>query len=149
MAEPITRFYDEYRWLSNFWMSPVVFDDKMYASVEHAYQANKAIGDTDHLYVALAPTAGKAKRRGQAIEMRPDWDRVKLGVMEACLRSKFAFGTELAQMLVDTGDAELVEGNSWGDCYWGRCNGIGESHLGRFLMKIREELVEESLTRHP
>ena len=29
----------------------------------------------------------------------------------------------LAEMLLATGDAELIEGNNWGDCYWGRVDG--------------------------
>lgn len=45
-------------------------------------------------------------------------------------------------MLINTGDAELIEGNSWGDTFWGECNGIGENNLGKILMKIRKEIVD-------
>ena len=39
-----------------------------------------------------------------------------------------------------TGDAELVEGNTWNDTYWGVCNGVGHNHLGKILMQVRQEL---------
>ena len=44
-----------------------------------------------------------------------------------------------------TGDAELIEGNTWHDNYWGvcscsKCNGRGKNRLGKLLMKVREEL---------
>lgn len=141
MSDRIDRFWGDYRWLSNFWPCQIELGIT-YASVEHAYQAHKAQGVLDHLYVATSATAGEAKRRGQALELRPDWDGIKLDLMERCLRLKFAPGSELAQRLLDTGDAELIEGNSWGDVFWGVCGGVGQNHLGRLLMQIRTELHE-------
>uniref|UniRef100_UPI00345E83CD NADAR domain-containing protein n=1 Tax=uncultured Duncaniella sp. TaxID=2768039 RepID=UPI00345E83CD len=46
----------------------------------------------------------------------------------------------LAEKLIATGDAELVEGNYWHDTVWGVCDGVGENHLGKILMRVREEL---------
>ena len=45
-----------------------------------------------------------------------------------------------AQKLLKTGNQELVEGNTWNDTYWGRCKGRGSNHLGKILMRIREEI---------
>jgi predicted NAD-dependent protein-ADP-ribosyltransferase YbiA (DUF1768 family) len=59
--------------------------------------------------------------------------------METLLRQKFAH-PELRAKLKETNDAELVEGNWWGDRFWGVCRGEGENHLGKLLMKIRAEL---------
>ena len=47
---------------------------------------------------------------------------------------------ELKQKLLETGNTELVEGNTWGDTFWGVYNVEGENILGRLLMKVREEL---------
>ncbi len=47
---------------------------------------------------------------------------------------------DLAQRLLATGDAELVEGNNWGDRFWGICRGEGRNELGKILMKVRDEL---------
>jgi hypothetical protein len=46
----------------------------------------------------------------------------------------------LKQLLLATGDKELIEGNTWGDTFWGVCNGIGQNHLGKILMAKRTEL---------
>jgi N-glycosidase YbiA len=60
-------------------------------------------------------------------------------VMRGLLRQKFSSG-ELYEKLLATGDALLVEGNSWGDRYWGQVQGTGENHLGKLLMQVRKEL---------
>jgi N-glycosidase YbiA len=85
------------------------------------------------------PTPGKAKQMGRKLQVRDGWDGMKLQVMEALLRQKFA-DPVLRQKLLDTGDAHLEEGNSWGDVWYGVCNGVGENHLGKLLMAIRDDL---------
>ena len=87
----------------------------------------------------MAETPGLAKKLGRKATIRPDWEKIKLPIMEYLLRQKFGDKT-LKALLIGTGDAELVEGNMWGDTYWGVCKGKGENHLGKLLMKIREEL---------
>jgi len=47
----------------------------------------------------------------------------------------------LAQKLVDTGARDLIEGNTWGDTFWGISGGKGENNLGKLLINQREELV--------
>ena len=59
--------------------------------------------------------------------------------MEDFLRQKFT-DSDLKEKLLATGDAELIEGNHWGDVIWGVCNGIGENNLGKLLMNIRNDL---------
>ncbi len=72
--------------------------------------------------------------------LRAEWESMKLDVMEACVRDKFTRNADLRRRLLETGDAELVEGNTWGDRFWGVCDGEGENHLGRVLIKVRGEL---------
>jgi ribA/ribD-fused uncharacterized protein len=77
------------------------------------------------------------KSRKQFI--RPDWEQVKIKIMEHCLLQKFAPKTKLLDKLLATKDLEIIEGNTWGDVFWGQCPlGTGENHLGKLLMKIRE-----------
>lgn len=71
--------------------------------------------------------------------MRDDWERVKLAVMLDLLRQKFAHA-DLRAQLIATSDDVLVEGNTWGDTFWGMCNGVGLNHLGRLLMQVRAEV---------
>jgi len=51
---------------------------------------------------------------------------------------KFINNPVLRQQLLDTGDQRLVEGNKWGDIYWGVCKGCGRNQLGKTLMRARE-----------
>ena len=60
--------------------------------------------------------------------------------MELCLKKKFTEHLDLQERLLATGDAILIEGNTWNDTYWGVCNGVGKNTLGQLLMKIREEI---------
>lgn len=61
---------------------------------------------------------------------------------EVC-RAKFLQNPDLADKLVATGDAELIEGNTWGDTVWGVCNGSGENRLGEILMRVRSEIQND------
>ena len=136
----INTFFGEYRWLSNFHPCRV-FE---YPSVEHAYQASKTHDQKSRNAILMAASAYDAKRLGKVAPKRSDWEKVKLAVMEKCLRAKFT-DPKLRAKLIATGEAELIEGNTWGDVYWGVCNERGENHLGILLMKIRKDLHEEAL----
>ena len=85
---------------------------------------------------------GKSKGVGRRVQLRPDWEDVKTGIMEEIVRAKFTQHPELAARLLATGDKVLVEGNHWGDTCWGvdTRTGQGENRLGKILMKVREEL---------
>ena len=73
--------------------------------------------------------------------MRADWEEVKIEIMEEALRLKFD-DPHLKDLLLATGDKELIEGNTWNDQFWGVCNGVGENNLGKLLMKLRKEYSE-------
>jgi len=59
--------------------------------------------------------------------------------MTDLVRQKFS-NPQLAKQLLDTKDFELIEGNTWGDTFWGVCSGKGQNNLGKILMQIRNEL---------
>jgi ribA/ribD-fused uncharacterized protein len=136
----IDSFTGEYRWLSNFHLVDVVYAGVTYPSTEHAYQAAKTEDPAERKPLSdrtLPP--GKAKKIGQQVTMSQNWDKIKLSVMEELLRQKF-HNEDLRIKLLATGTQELVEGNSWGDRYWGVSGGRGQNNLGKILMKIRSEL---------
>lgn len=135
----IDSFSGEHRFLSNFWPCLVVFDDELYASVEHAYVAAKTLDLDLRRQIQECPTAGQVKRLGRKLSLRSDWEDVKLGVMEELVRQKFTDPVSRA-LLLKTGNAELVEGNHWGDVFWGVCKGVGVNHLGQILMRVRAEI---------
>jgi ribA/ribD-fused uncharacterized protein len=144
----IDSFEGQYRFLSNFAMlsTPVVLDGEKYKSTEHAYQAAKFMDPDLRKQIRDAATPNETKKLARkfakAGHQRPDWQDVNLGIMEDLLRQKFS-DLRLRRMLVGTGKEELVEGNTWHDFFWGVCNGVGENHLGKLLMKIREEIGKD------
>ncbi|MCL4722805.1 MAG: NADAR family protein [Rhodocyclaceae bacterium] len=140
----IEAFQGEYRWLSNFWPVPVKLDGVVYPTVENAYQAAKA---SPHLREPFRRCeAWQAKRLGRHVEMRADWDKAKLQVMRSLLNQKFAPSTELAARLMQTAPSKLIEGNTWGDVFWGVCRGRGQNMLGRMLMEVRASLLQTKET---
>lgn len=147
----ILEFRGKYEFLSNFYPSLVylystdpTLPTRAYPTVEHAFQAAKSLSDADRVRIQRAKTPGIAKRIGRLVALRPVWDSIKLECMVGLLRQKFETGV-LRAALLETGDATLEEGNTWGDVFWGVIKGtrLGSNHLGRLLMKIRDELKAE------
>lgn len=136
----IESFMGENRFLSNFWLAEVEMDGVVYPCVENAYQAAKTF-DYKRREMFRSLTPGQAKREGQKSLMRPDWDQVKVMIMTTLVTNKFDRSKSLQERLLQTGDLELIEGNTWGDVFWGVCKGKGENNLGKILMKVRAELV--------
>lgn len=157
--------------LSNFYQHPICYEDFVYPSNEHAYQAAKTLDENKRLIIAQATNPGGAKRLGRKLELRKDWEDIKLTVMSDICYQKFEDPAMLWRLL-GTGDDILVEGNTWGDWYWGAVkngdwydedfifnNGplyawnltgpdagdtyVGSNHLGILLMDIRKELQDK------
>ena len=134
----ISNFSGEYDFLSNFYW----FDGH---TIEHDYQAAKTLNPNEREHILSSGTPGVAKRRGSRATLRFDWEEVKEQFMLSLLRRKFHYA-ELRKKLLDTGEAELVEGNNWHDNYWGsctcpRCSNIPKrNRLGHLLMQVRSEL---------
>ncbi|MEO6612807.1 MAG: NADAR family protein [Chitinophagaceae bacterium] len=143
----INEFQGEYRFLSNFWPCYLVYNNLLYPSVEHAYQAAKVESPGVKSQIKDCPTPAEAKDYFETHAIKPgqDWTiEKKLVVMEQLLVIKFG-GTEplLTRALLATGDATLIEGNNWNDTFWGVCNNTGENNLGRLLMEVRENLLRQ------
>jgi hypothetical protein len=117
----------------------VQLDGVVYPSVENAYQAAKTSPKFRKPF--LACSAAKSKKLGRTLEIRTDWDSVKVQIMRDLLIQKFGPGTELADKLRDTYPHVLIEGNWWNDQFWGVCRGVGLNWLGRLLMEIRKDLI--------
>ena len=134
----ITRFVGEYRFLSNFHYHVFRHGGVSWTTSEHAYQASKTRVLDEQRAIRRAERPNDAKRLGRRCQLRDDWEESKDDVMLQIVRDKFA-DDPIRTMLLDTGDAELLEGNYWGDEYWGVCQGEGLNKLGRILMRVREE----------
>jgi ribA/ribD-fused uncharacterized protein len=73
---------------------------------------------------------------------RPDWDEIRVGVMQEILREKVRQHEYVRRKLLETGDRLLVE-DSWRDNFWGwGPDQKGANVLGLLWMTVRNELRE-------
>jgi ribA/ribD-fused uncharacterized protein len=129
--------------LSNFYYSPIEYENHVYPTVEHAFQAAKTFDFQTRKYIRELSTPALAKKAGRKVKIDwGDWDTSRLDIMEDLLRIKFS-DPALRQKLIETKDLELVETNWWNDQFWGVCNGIGQNNLGKILMSLREEYSKQ------
>lgn len=147
VSEPrIDDFQGAYRFLSNYAPARVTLNGMQFPTVEHAYQAAKTLEPEGRERIRAASTPGLAKKMGRQLPVRPDWTEVRVAVMRDLVRQKFAGRPGMQKLLLATGKAELVEGNTWHDNFWGDCRcplcakTPGLNWLGRLLMEVREGL---------
>jgi hypothetical protein len=144
MEKIINKFSDEESFLSNFYPSTLTYKGKEYKTLEHAYQAFKSEDESEQEWIRSMDTPGKAKKNGQKVHLRKDWDEFKDNLMLELLRIKF-LDIDLLNQLKNTKGYLLVEGNYWHDNYFGNCdcqncrNIEGQNKLGKMLMQIRDE----------
>ncbi|HEX8564629.1 MAG TPA: NADAR family protein [Pyrinomonadaceae bacterium] len=139
------RFYSKneaFSEFSNFSPHGIEMDELWYPTIEHYFQAQKFHDVEYREKIRLARTAKDSKTLGRSrkIPIRSDWEEVKDEIMfEACLK-KFQTHKSLKELLLSTGDEELIE-NAPMDYYWG-CGrtGTGQNKLGKILMRVREQL---------
>lgn len=145
-----SKGFPEFRFLSNFHMAPFTIGTHTYPSVEHYYQAAKAIDGETFKYVLAAPTPAEAMRRGRGIKSggwNPEaWEKQKCHFMRVGCRAKFDQHPDLSAMLKETYPFELVEFAPWGDTFWGvDKNYEGQNNLGIILMEIRMDLIKGAM----
>lgn len=147
-----------FEFLSNFHPCIMYLPDpdgrlRYYRSLEHAYQAAKFNCPKVRHRIRRTRYGGGAKGLAKMLLQYGEksavpkavWDAVKCDVMYSLLQVKFGkCNQDLQLKLLETGDAQLIEGNTWGDSFWG-CVEVegkwsGQNHLGRLLMDMREEL---------
>jgi ribA/ribD-fused uncharacterized protein len=152
----IDRFSNQYEFLSNFYPCKITIrtnDGQLtFWSAEAAFQAMKTTDPDKRREFCLIRDAAEAKERGKKLKLRKDWSVIRIPVMEYIVDEKFEQNGELAQMLHDTGNKQLINGNILNDSYWGMIPvpvgvtdvWMGENHLGRIL-----ELVRDLIQVHP
>lgn len=146
----ISGFNGRWSFLSNFYPCLIYHQGLEYKSVEAFYVSMKI--DSDQIIngkyytsgdfremISKLDNPGLIKKIGQKVKLRKDWDSKKLEYMNWAVREKFK-DESLKEMLLLTGDQEIIEENYWGDTFWGVCKGKGQNHLGKILMKVRDEL---------
>ena len=146
MAIKFYSKYEAFNELSNFSPHGIEMDGLWYPTIEHYFQAQK-FHDQDHsekIRNARTPNEARTLGRSRKIPIRGDWEEVKDGLMyEACLK-KFRTHKNLRELLLSTGDEELIE-NAPMDYYWG-CGrtGTGQNKLGKILERVRDQIRSEA-----
>ena len=138
---------EAYGWLSNFWRATQIVGKEVYPTNEHYYQSQKGELPSVRDWIKKAPTAylamcaGRSLREGK--EGRYVWPAIREDIMLKGLRVKFK-NHDLRKKLLATGDA-IIHEDSPTDMFWGK---KGEDMLGKLLMQVREEILEEEKGGH-
>jgi ribA/ribD-fused uncharacterized protein len=137
----ISSFSGKWAGLCNFYPCSILFEGRWYRTTEHAFVAAKNNTDLGHLALVKATRdCWEVKAIGRKTKIRPDWEDVKYEVMKDLVFRKFDKPT-FKKLLMETGDEELVEGNTWGDETWGMIrhgfHWVGKNWLGKLLMEKR------------
>jgi len=147
----IWRFRGEHFFMSNMYTAgslSVKYEGLCYPSTEHSFAAAKTLDCKAREGIRETPDPKVAKQLGRQIDLRDDWEDVKLDVMLKTLRSKFSH-PQLAQQLLATGSRHLLEGNLWHDTTWGMAIVDGElqgdNELGELLMQVRADLSNKGV----
>jgi GTP cyclohydrolase II len=149
---PAVRFYrarGRYGFLSNLWPCGLRFEGRDFTSAEHAYQYGKPRDPRVREWIFLAPEPRHAAIAGHHLsvyDVSDGWDDSKRGRMALVVLEKFRQNPALADQLLATGDADLVEDSP--DSYWGAgSDGKGKNWLGRTLVATRTILAEARAAR--
>lgn len=148
MIEVISSFTGENLFLSNFDTAPFVWRGIRFGSGEQAFNYAKGWFLTNFSQdywqrkVMEAETPNQAKYVGRSLPLDTyEWDKRRIGYMREITHAKFGYVKHYAGKLINTGASPLVEGNTWGDTFWGKCRVdgkvVGLNMLGTILMEER------------
>lgn len=133
--------------LSNMYQCEITYNGHTFSCVEATFQAQK---DLSRVSEFEGISGQDAKRLGRRVNLRPDWESVKDNIMLEILRIKFSDPTLRKKLIhnktIIQNNGVIVEDNTWGDTYWGVCNGTGQNKLGQLLSEIRNEYIAQNLT---
>ena len=120
-------------------------EERDWPSVEHYYQAMKFV-DADYrerIRQAVHPRQARKLGRSRWKKRREDWTRIKGTIMTRGVYTKCRTHPEVAELLLATGTATLVENSNY-DYFWG-CgrDRRGANMYGKVLMNVREKLRQE------
>jgi len=137
----IYGFKEEYRWLSNFAAleTPIMMYGIKFYTTEQLYQACKC-KRMDQFVLFDGLTAAESKKFGKTVEMRRNWSRIRIPVMHRIQMMKYT-QPKFKSLLEATKGRYIEETNWWNDTFFGVCNGVGENHLGKIIMDIRDNYL--------
>ncbi|MBF0131069.1 MAG: NADAR family protein [Magnetococcales bacterium] len=129
---------------SNLYQREMFFEGEKFPTAEHAYQAGKPRKKEVRDWLMASPSPSLLAMAAHGLyswDIAPNWSQIKFDRMGVVLFAKFAQHQDLADLLLSTGDARLVESATVDNAVnrlWGEVNGKGKNMLGLILMEVRE-----------
>lgn len=136
---------------SNLFLRPILFENRIFPTAEHAYQAGKARKLEVREWMLSAPTPSLVAMAAHGLytwDIVAGWSNIKFERMKQVLLAKFTQHEDLRALLLSTGNCRLVEVGSVNNAVnrtWGEVNGKGQNKLGVLLMEVRAELREAAI----
>lgn len=138
-------------WQHNCFSNGFIEPDGTFVEREYRAARAKYPDDAARILVCTEPFGPNgSKQLGRSVDYRDDWEQVRYQVMVRLVMKKFRDHPSLAEQLLATGDALIIEGNTWHDNTWGDCHCQDSGHpkcaqpglnlLGQILMSVREAL---------
>jgi ribA/ribD-fused uncharacterized protein len=132
-----------YGFMSNLYLRDIKVNEKIFPSVEHAYQFAKFRDPIIAEWCMTAPKPHLISIVAHGLfawDIVENWTGIKIDRMKVCLEAKYIQHPDLAQLLKQTGTAILMEASK-SDSFWGiGKNGKGQNQLGKMLMEIRKKI---------
>jgi ribA/ribD-fused uncharacterized protein len=134
---------------SNLYRRGMNFEGEWFPTAEHAYQAAKPRDPEVRAWLMAAPSPALLAMAAHGLyrwDIAPGWSRGRRDRMRAVVEAKFRQYRDLADVLLSTGDAPIVETatvDNEVNRRWGCVNGKGSNWLGLILMEVRDVLNRE------
>ncbi len=142
--EPINFIETKFLDLSPFSAHEIEVDGDIFKTVEHAYHALRIKPGPERELIMKQRSPMDAWREGQKYKHNPEllvdgYDKYE--IMERLCRAKLAQHKDVREVLIETGDRELLKVYDT-DYDWGTgADFTGQNNLGKLWMKLREELI--------
>jgi ribA/ribD-fused uncharacterized protein len=141
MKEGVNFVESRWHYLSPFSAHEIEIGGVIYKTAEHAYQTLRMLPDAqEKIRSAKSPLdawrlAQKCKRE-ELLNSAVSKD----DLMEQIFRTKLDQHLDIKEILLESGDAELLKVHD-SDYYWGTgADGTGDNRMGKLWMKLRDEL---------
>ncbi len=137
----------EYGCFSNFAIYTIMYNEELWPSTEHAYQAAKFDEEKiiQEIFKAKTPLGAFNIGRDPKNILKKDWFETRIKVMEEIVREKIKQYPEIGKKLIETGDREIIEASPI-DSFWGwGPDKKGENNMGKIWMKLREEIINKEI----
>ena len=136
----------DFAFLSNFSIYPLMYEDKLWPTTEHAYQSAKFDDQKikEEIFNAKSPLDAFNIGRNPKNILKKDWFEIRVKIMEDIVREKIKQYPVIYNKLIETGDREIIEASPI-DSFWGwGPDKKGENNMGKIWMKLRAEILNKN-----